>query len=52
MKLPSMLRRTRSEPLPLLPTARMEGRPSTWSGEKLERLLTPREIEQVLHGDL
>ncbi|QHE68079.1 hypothetical protein GFS60_01596 [Rhodococcus sp. WAY2] len=47
----SILRRDRS-PLPLLESARLQGRPSSWPSEKLERLMTPREIEEVLRGDV
>ncbi|WP_198289419.1 hypothetical protein [Rhodococcus sp. AW25M09] len=43
------MRRTSSD-LPLLKTARMSGRPRTWPGEKLERLLTPQELELMRRG--
>lgn len=46
MKLNTILHR---EPtVPLLDSARMKGRPKSWPSEKLERLLTPAEIEAVL----
>ncbi|MGA9871650.1 MAG: hypothetical protein WBQ44_10980 [Rhodococcus sp. (in: high G+C Gram-positive bacteria)] len=38
--------------VPLLETARMSGRPRTWPSEKLERLLTPGEIDMVRRGQL
>ncbi|HEY5856105.1 MAG TPA: hypothetical protein VIW24_19235 [Aldersonia sp.] len=46
MKLSTILHR--EPPVPLLETARMKGRPKSWPSEKLERLLTPAEIEAVL----
>lgn len=52
MKFHAVLRRARNNSVPLLESARMPGRPGSWPSEKLERLLTPREIDQVLHGNL
>ena len=49
MKLQSIIRRTSSD-LPLLKTARMSGSPRTWPAEKLERLLTPQEIDLIRRG--
>ncbi|WP_185981733.1 hypothetical protein [Skermania sp. ID1734] len=49
MKLHSILRRGHGQPVPLLESARMRGNPKSWSSEKLERLLTPREMDMVLH---
>jgi len=52
VKINSILRRSHGESLPLLDSARMQGKPQSWSSEKLERLLTPREIDQVLHHQI
>ncbi|MBJ8348619.1 hypothetical protein [Antrihabitans sp. YC2-6] len=49
MKLHSILRRHGDSAIPILETARLQGKPKSWPGEKLERLLTPGEIDQVLH---
>lgn len=49
MKLQSIMRRTSSD-LPLLKTAKMSGSPRTWPAEKLERLLTPQEIDLIRRG--
>ena len=49
MKINTILRRSRSNSVPLLASARMHGRPKSWPSEKLERLLTPFEIDQVVH---
>lgn len=49
MKLHSILRRHGDLTLPILESARMHGKPKSWPSEKLERLLTPRELDQVLH---
>jgi len=46
MRLNAILHREPS--VPLLESARMKGRPRSWPSEKLERLLTPAEIEAVL----
>ncbi|WP_187776345.1 hypothetical protein [Antrihabitans cavernicola] len=48
MKLHSILRRDAGASLPLLDSARMHGSPKSWPSEKLERLLTPMEIDQIL----
>jgi hypothetical protein len=48
-KLFGVIHRTSSD-LPLLKTARMSGSPRTWPAEKLERLLTPQEIELIRRG--
>ena len=48
MNLHSILHR-QEERVPILESARMRGNPRSWPGEKLERLLTQREIDQVLH---
>ena len=45
-------RRDAGTALPLLQTATFDGAPATWPGEKLERLMTPREIELVVRGRL
>jgi hypothetical protein len=45
MRLNSILHR--GPAVPLLKSARMKGDPKYWSSEKLERLLTPNEIDQV-----
>ncbi|WP_181762931.1 hypothetical protein [Rhodococcus spelaei] len=50
MKMSDVLRHPRHQSLPLLPSARLKGRPESWSGEQLERLLTPREIDDLFHG--
>ncbi len=42
--------RVHSHSVPLLGSARMHGDPKSWPGEKLERLLTPREMDQVRRG--
>ncbi|MFZ2175579.1 MAG: hypothetical protein WAW17_16390 [Rhodococcus sp. (in: high G+C Gram-positive bacteria)] len=52
MNIHSILRWDHRNSLPLLESARLKGSPSTWPAEKLERLLTPTEIEQVLRGRL
>ncbi|MBD0322520.1 MAG: hypothetical protein ICV72_03925 [Aldersonia sp.] len=46
MRLNSILHRGPS--VPLLKSARLKGNPKSWPSEKLERLLTPNEIDQVL----
>jgi hypothetical protein len=40
--------RHKGQALPLLKSARMKGDPKSWPSEKLERLLTPNELDQVL----
>lgn len=47
-----IVRKDRINHLPLLESARLQGRPTAWPSEKLERLLTPCELDQVLHGQL
>ena len=49
MKFNSILRRSRGHSIPLLDSARMHGSPKSWPSEKLERLLTPFEIDQIVH---
>ncbi|SNS64116.1 hypothetical protein [Rhodococcoides kyotonense] len=49
MNFHSILRRG-SAKVPLLESARLTGSPRTWPSEKLERLLTPREIDMVRRG--
>ncbi|MBJ8339664.1 hypothetical protein JGU71_12275 [Antrihabitans sp. YC3-6] len=49
MKIHSILRRHEVQSIPLLESARMQGSPKKWPSEKLERLLTARELDQVLH---
>lgn len=44
-----ILHRRHDESVPMLESARMQGNPKSWSSEQLERLLTPREIDQVIH---
>ncbi len=46
MKL-NLLSRHRPASVPLLRSACMEGNPKSWPSEKLERLLTTAEIDQV-----
>lgn len=46
MRLNSILHRGPS--VPLLKSARLKGSPKSWPSEKLERLLTPSEIDLVL----
>jgi hypothetical protein len=45
----SILRRP-SAGVPLLESARMSGKPRKWPSEKLERLLTPGEIDSIRRG--
>ncbi|MEV6277440.1 hypothetical protein [Nocardia sp. NPDC051832] len=55
MKLRSLLPRRRTNDLPLLPSIEPEdGRPAKArpTEEKLERLLTPTELDLVLHHQL
>lgn len=46
MRLNSILHRAPS--VPLLKSARFKGNPKSWPSEKLERLLTPSELDLVL----
>lgn len=48
MNLHSLLRREAGPAVPILASARMHGSPKSWPSEKLERLLTPMEIDQIL----
>ncbi|WP_156376391.1 hypothetical protein [Rhodococcoides yunnanense] len=51
MNIHSILRRP-SSGVPLLETARMSGSPRKWPSEKLERLLTPGEIDMIRRGQI
>ncbi|MFC9787458.1 hypothetical protein [Rhodococcus sp. NPDC127528] len=50
MKMSGVLRHPHRQSLPLLATARLKGRPESWPAEQLERLLTPREIDDLYRG--
>ncbi|MGW0176668.1 hypothetical protein ACWDUM_22810 [Rhodococcus sp. NPDC003322] len=50
MKIPDVLRPAHRNPVPLLPTTRSRGRREAWPSERLERLLTPREIDDLVRG--
>lgn len=48
MKISNVLHSSRHSTLPLLPTARR--RRESWPSERLERLLTEREIDDLMRG--
>ncbi|MFF0817328.1 hypothetical protein ACFYVR_19525 [Rhodococcus sp. NPDC003318] len=50
MKIPDALHSTPRPSLPLLPIQRSRGRRPVWPSERLERLLTPREVDDLLRG--
>nr|WP_169310456.1 hypothetical protein [Rhodococcus oryzae] len=50
MKIPVVLQHVRHEAVPILESARMKGRPKSWPGEQLERLLTDGEIQDIERG--
>ncbi|MFD1815166.1 hypothetical protein [Rhodococcus gannanensis] len=51
MKLSVALRSAHhADAVPMLPTARTWRRRETWPAEGLERLLTPREVDDLVHG--
>ncbi|MGW6378866.1 hypothetical protein ACWFRB_22670 [Rhodococcus sp. NPDC055112] len=50
MKIPVVLQHARHDAVPILESARMKGRPKSWPDEKLERLLTDGEREDVERG--
>lgn len=50
VKIPDVRRHARDQAVPILRSARLKGRPESWPSEKLERLLTPHEIDAVSHG--
>ncbi|MFC4604811.1 hypothetical protein [Rhodococcus kronopolitis] len=52
VKIPVVRRHARLRPVPILKSARMKGRPESWPGEQLERLLTPRELDEIWRGHL
>ncbi|WP_157050940.1 hypothetical protein [Rhodococcus sp. RD6.2] len=51
MKFPAALRSTpHTDAVPMLPSARTWRRRETWPSERLERLLTQREADDLVRG--
>ncbi|GAA4487023.1 hypothetical protein GCM10023094_44720 [Rhodococcus olei] len=50
VKIPDVLRPPHHQSMPLLPIARTWGRRETWPSERLERLLTQREVDDLVRG--
>ncbi|MFD4292181.1 hypothetical protein ACFWPA_16220 [Rhodococcus sp. NPDC058505] len=50
MKIPVVRRPAHRDPVPMLPIGHGLGRRPSWPSERLERLLTPHEVDDLARG--